>query len=265
MMGTSPNPDTPQERGWWLWALVLFLALAFAIHRLSLPLEPVRQLEYHAPLVVDAVSGAAETNRFHLAIEDPAAFALPNPHGFSRAWLDYPAQHFVIGRWTPTNNPYLPKEFNPFDLVEQYWRTNQLSLYPTLPNSLPRISPELAPLAPLAEETVLEIGGPLLERANLLRKELKLPSWPHTEPLLPSVVQVRVLPSGIVLSAVLLGRSGLAAADQLALDLSQSARFSSLPAVAVASPLAGDAALGRLTFRWAVQAKSMTNLVELLR
>ncbi|MSR66282.1 MAG: energy transducer TonB [Pedosphaera sp.] len=264
-MGTLRSPDAPLEQGRWIWALVFFAALVLAIHFLSLPMEPAPKFESIAPLVVDAVPGAAESNRFKLAIEDPAVFALPSSHGFSRAWLDFPTQQFVIGRWTAPHQPYLPSKFDPFDLVEQYWKTNQLSFYPTLPNSLPRISPEFAPLAPLVEESALEITGPLLDRAELARKGMKLPSWPHAEPLQPSVVQVGVLPSGIVLSAALLGRSGLPVADQLAMDLAQTARFEPLSVAAKASPLAGEVMFGRLTFRWAVQAQSMTNLIERLR
>jgi TonB family protein len=69
-----------------------------------------------------------------------------------------------------------------------------------------------------------------------------LPAWPSDQLLSNSVVQIAVNSAGQVVSARLLGRSGLPGADNMALDKSRNLRFKPVPA----SP----PAWGRAVFAW---------------
>lgn len=98
---------------------------------------------------------------------------------------------------------------------------------------------------PLQSRSVVRVEGQLARRPWLNAKDP--PSWPGTEVLQPTTIQITVDRDGSVLSATFLTRSGLAAADEWALAQGRSARFE--PAADAKSKAI---AWGRLVFQWRV-------------
>jgi hypothetical protein len=89
-----------------------------------------------------------------------------------------------------------------------------------------------------------------------------LPVWAGADLLAPSQVRVLVDARGHPVSALLLAGSGLAAADQAAVNLALAAQFGSDPAALKAPPgnPAAGLVFGRLNFRWhTVPVTALTN------
>ena len=98
---------------------------------------------------------------------------------------------------------------------------------------------------------MMRVEGELAGRRLL--KPIELPSWPHTEILTNSIVQIIVDADGWTISpGALLSGSGLNEADQYALRLARVARFESVRPLgpAHATNPASRPMWGKLIFEW---------------
>jgi hypothetical protein len=189
----------------------------------------------------------APANNLVIQLNDPSLFALPHPNDFASAhwpalvtnppptfhWQEPPG-------WLPLSRQFVLKTFSQFMATnpDGDWTLN------FQPN--PEFSqPESPPIPPLPSASTLRLRGELARLAWL--NPSPLPDWPTAGLIAPSKVQVVVDTAGRVLSAVLLPPDyGLDqavrddAADQRALQMARSARFSPAPQLLV----------GQMIFNW---------------
>jgi hypothetical protein len=207
-----------------------------------------------------ANAGSAEL----LALLDPTLFALPHRQGFSgEAWLRAPPQPYrpfawsEPPRWLPLPLEQLGATFNRFTA------TNQLgdSQGPTPPEPQ-LLLPESVEPAVFPTHSTLRLAGGLARRRLL--KPLELPSWPDTDILTNSVVQLVVDAEGQPVFATLLRPgSGCVEADQHALRQARAARFQAAAnsaAEPATNPLLG-LTWGELIFQWHTLPMPQTNAV----
>ena len=115
------------------------------------------------------------------------------------------------------------------------------------------------------QQSRIRIQGALARRELLSR--LQPPSWPHSEILSNTTVQLVVDASGQPFSATLLSRSGLAAADESALRMVTEARFKPLPLPTGLAARTGsvgkgeDLTWGRIIFEWHTLPVPGTNVL----
>ena len=187
-------------------------------------------------------------------LSDPSVFALPSLEGFSRGgWLTY--------KQVPDEFAEAPSEPNWLQPDPEALGRDLASYVTT--NALPPIRigdksmPELAGLQPRPStelefpKSELRISGALARRKLLGPPEL--PSWPHTEVLTNSVVQLFVDGEGTPISAALVSGSGLKAADNYALAAAKRLRFR--------AGRAGEAVTsGTATFLWQTLPPGATNI-----
>lgn len=160
--------------------------------------------------------------------DDPTLFASANSHGFSGpAWLKSPPQEYdkidfaerAEAFWLPLN----VKRFG--DGVSRFVETNVAALIPIAEGSVPPIRVAAIPVeTKQRSESRLRIEGDLASREVINFPQLH--PWAHSNLLNNSVVQVSVDKSGVVLSPRLLSRSGLALADNAALQWASTIQFS---------------------------------------
>jgi hypothetical protein len=191
-----------------------------------------------------------------LAREDPELLTQPNPRGFSEAWLKVAPLENQPLRWMPPDIelPY------PSNLITQPLEAALASNAP--PRAVAYVKPpprlsrvEVAPLQ-LRHTNRLEIAGDLAQRP-LANSIPLINSWKHPDLLQPSIVQVMVNADGVVFTGTLIGRSGLALADEFALDVAlQKVRFQRL----TNAPPSAAITTGNLVFHWHVNPNSVTNL-----
>lgn len=190
-----------------------------------------------------------------LLLNDPTHLAAVNPRSFSGAWL------------RPTPPAYRPAEWReadrPFAQPTQTLGAAFQQVLPTGPATLfdPARKPTAAPLAltlaqpPLRSASRLLVEGPL--RARPLLEAPALPSWPHSDVLADTRLEVSVSAEGLVQPPRLppadrtkdpAQRAAQRAADQHALELVRDLRFAPTPK----STAARDAtpSEGVLVFQW---------------
>lgn len=188
-------------------------------------------------------SGPAASNLEVLAVSDPASAALVSPHGFSgQLWVSLPK---VEAARTDLIEPHRWLRIEQAtSLTPSSALASQADIIPVPLSRKPPLSAnQTGATKPALANSKLRLEGGL-QRRNLLNAPA-LPVWEYNDVLLPTTVQVLVDEQGRVLNATLLSRSGLAAADQRALELARGLTFS--PAVEVAS---GLVEWGTLTFLW---------------
>jgi hypothetical protein len=180
-----------------------------------------------------------------LALNDPTLFALPHSSGFSgSAWMH---AHRVQPESYHWSEPY---EWQPLPVEQlgavfsRFMQTNQFARFS--PELKPAPQPFLSDTTPSASafgaESVLQIEGDLHSRAMV--KSPPLASFPGTDLLTNSVIQVLVDDAGNVVSTMLLPPgSGSKEADRSALGFARSSRF---------APTQGGARNGRPLQRWTV-------------
>ena len=193
-----------------------------------------------------------------LAREDPELLTQPNPRGFSEVWLKpAPLKHQLLS-WAPPDIelPY------PSNLLTQPLQAALASNAPPRAVAFVKPAPRLTQLAvaplQMRQTNRLEIAGDLARRplANFVPL---INSWKHPDLLKPSIVQVMVNADGVVFTGTLIGRSGLARADEFALDVAlQKIRFQRL----TNAPPGAAITAGNLLFHWHVNPNSITNLTE---
>ncbi len=186
-----------------------------------------------------------------LALEDPTLFLLPHRRGFSGlAWMNtpgVPASSFFWSeepRWLALRDREMGSTFNRFVATNDFHRPRVF----VLPEPAMML-PEVAKQPGLPDSSSLRIEGPLSHRS--LVKAPALRSWPHTDLLTNSIVQIVVDAEGRPVSpGTLLVSSGLLLADQFALDQVRTTRFNSLGEDTPAS-LQNHLTGGTLVFEWA--------------
>jgi len=189
-------------------------------------------------------------------LSDPSVFALPSLEGFSRVgWLTY----------TPVRDEFAEAPGEPKWLQPDSEALGRdLAVFVTT-NSLPPIRigdesmPEIVGLQPRPSaelefaKSELRIAGGLLRRKLLPPPEL--PSWPHTEVLTNTVVQLFVDAEGTPISAALISGSGLKAADNYALAAAKRLRFRPERA-------SGSVTSGTANFLWHTLPRNATNIAS---
>lgn len=226
MNGPKSEPVAWSGSRWWTAVAVTFLVQVLLAATLSdprpiVPRLPEAQTSLH--LVADASPDSAIGAL--VSLDDPTLFALPGVRGFSgAAWLKaeplgyQPTNWTEPPRWLTQNVAQLGAAFA--ELI----RTNPASHRAFGGKPAPRRNDVAVPAVPLEAKSSFRIEGQLAGRE--LITSLEVPSFPHTDILANTVVQLVVNRSGFVFSpAILLSGSGSKAADSRAVELARSLRF----------------------------------------
>ena len=259
MQALPPKTERPWSRRRWGWtAFGIFAAQAGLIltlspHTRSSP-TPSR-IEPNFRLVVEAAAQKEVLDTFF--VDDPTLFVLPTEHGFSGvAWMKRRAEEYALPEW---DEPPRWLDLNQSKLggtMREFVRTNSAMTLPVaqkIPHSEelePRTYPEVVDLRP----TVL-VEGEIAHRVTW--KPSTIVTWTNSEPLLDTVVDVSVNGAGDIVSLRLAPppRSGLRAADEKAMELSQIVRFRPVNSGAAATNITS----GRITFHWRTVPPVVTN------
>ena len=251
---TTPVPAESRHRRmrWMGWVVAVFLFQAAVIFWVSRNSDDRPATDSKMP-----IKGGGDRGWLgKLALEDPELLAQPNPKGFSEIWLMPAPLKPQPLRWTPPDIelPY------PSNLITQPLEAALASNAPPRAVAFVKPPPRLskvsvAPLQ-LRQMNRLEIVGDLARRP-LANSVPLINSWKNPDLLKPSIVQVMVNADGVVFTGTLIGRSGLARADEFALDVAlQKVRFQRL----TNAPPSAAFTTGNLLFHWHVDPNSVTNL-----
>jgi hypothetical protein len=261
MNGSTSNAMAWSRGRWWMAAVITLIVQVLLIVALS-DLRPIvpRQSETQTSLrlVGDAPPDSAIGALVNL--EDPTLFALPGLRGFSgAAWMKAqpPARRRIDlaepPRWLTQNVDQLGAAFA--ELV----RTNPAPHHAFGDKPAPRLTEITVPPVPLPVKSSLRIEGDLAGRE--LMTPLEVPSFPHTDLLTNTVVQISVGPSGFPFPPFVLTGSGSKTADQRGLELARSIRFKPLAATGGRSPRNADSLTwGKIVFQWHTIEPPLTNL-----
>jgi len=242
------NPAAPLEprawtpRHWWTMIGVVLLAhfalICFFGARKTPPPRPVANVP---------ILRLAPANDEFIALSDPTLFARPHPHDFASAnWPSPPPPNPPSFHWQETPHWLTLSPENLTVTFRQFMATNQTESWTLDFKPAPEFTRPISPVIPaLPQESTLRLRGDIAGRT--LRHPFLLPDWAAADVIAPSKIQVLVDPVGRVLSAVLLPPDyGLekalrsASADERALELARSARFSP----------SGQIAVGQMIFNW---------------
>jgi len=245
LIGLKPPGDARWTRGKWLTMVVL----VFAAHVLLLFAFAGRKPIVPRTVTLVPTLQLADDSSEWLALNDPTLFALPHQPDFVAAmgspalmtnqppfsWTEPP-------RWLLLSNDDLGTAFN------QFMQTNpvaalELQLKPPFKLNTPQMPATAEP----SQQSTMRVEGELAPR--LLPSPATLTDWLYADVLAPSVVQVLVDAAGNVISTVLLAPSGYAAADQRALEIARSVRFTP----------SSDLTIGRMIFDWHTLPPPATN------
>jgi TonB family protein len=234
-----------EPRGWSPARRWTLIAVAFAAHLgLIFALSDRKPVAPRAPAPLLRVSLAPEPSEL-LALTDPTLFALPQRRGYAGAgWLEVPQMQFQPFRWTEPPRMLALRSEALGVAFAQFMRTNRFASLAFETKPAPELPPPVAPEigVPPPGNSVLHVAGDLANRRLLNPSEL--PSWPATDLLTNTVVQVVVNADGSVFSPALLSGSLDPKADQHALEVARAARFEPLRD---ASPAL---TIGLLIFEW---------------
>ncbi|HSH92728.1 MAG TPA: hypothetical protein VK968_01135 [Roseimicrobium sp.] len=177
-------------------------------------------------------------------VSDPTLFSLVHPRGFSaEAWLRPKRAPHQFTDWTEPDFNLGIRTQALAGAVTEYLRSNatpEIRLTDRLPSAIEGL-PELSSSLPVQStvRVVESTGGLRLIDTPQIRP------WFSKEPLQQTLVRATIDERGEVMSTTLLSRSGDAKADQRALGIARSMRFTKPPATAK-----GQGWL-TLEFRWA--------------
>jgi TonB family protein len=216
--------ETPAwRRGRWLGLLLVVLGAQVA---LVFWLSDNRPIQSRLPSVAPRLQIAGPESFELRALLDPTLFALPHVQSFSGlAWLRHerpvyrPFEYSEPPRWLPLDQQELARAAS---AVAETGAVASLTLPRTRPEL--RLPPPMPSAIPAGTRWSLADD---LGRRKLLT-EVPIPSFPHTELLTNSVVQLMVTAEGRPASVTLLSSSGLAAADKQALETAARMRFAPL-------------------------------------
>ncbi|HTR42031.1 MAG TPA: hypothetical protein VMH87_10490 [Pseudomonadales bacterium] len=278
----NPAPAGPPVPRWtwthWLAAITIVFALhvtlvfMFGSHK-RVVLGPVK----HAPSLT--LTGESADNL--PGLNDATLFALPERSGFSGLMWAPPPLSFHQQDWT--EDPHWLAGNNPLAVAElgaafkYFVQTNHFAKIGFEFNQSPPLSvPVVKPQPVLVQDSALRIDGEIADRPLL--NPVKLPSWPNSDVIAPSLVQVLVDAAGNVVSATLLPPLDSWApsavrdtvepspvrdsnADQRAVEIARNSRFAPLSAHAgsfSSQPLT-HLAVGQLIFNWQAVPMTATN------
>ncbi|MDD5140092.1 MAG: TonB family protein [Verrucomicrobiales bacterium] len=238
--GESWPAGPKRSEGWSRKRWLVVIALVFAAHvALVFLFGGKKQIVPRAVANIPTLSLADDSDEL-LALNDPTLFALPHRRDFAAAvWLKMPDVKPPSFRYTESPR-LLP--FSADKLGAAFVRLMQadfsasppLDFKPALALSTPSL-----PVEPvLAQNSTMQVEGELAQRQ--LPAQISLTNWPFADVLQPCVVQVLVDAAGNVISTVVLTPSGYDDADQRALAIARSLRF---------TPSTG-LTIGRITFNW---------------
>lgn len=259
----SSGEATSRKKGWPLSRWLLLIALVLAAHIALIftfgTRKPVKPLPVTNVPNLELATGSGAW----LTLHDPTLFALPRREGFAGpAWLEPPPLRVHMVDWTEPprlldlTNPLLNEELGA--VFSRFMQTNLFTVFRFDLKPPAQFTAPLAPLEPtFAKSSALHVEGGLAGRPLLT--QINLPSWPSTDVIAPSRVQVLVNSAGEVLSAVLLpsGNPGGfhdPGADQRALELARAARFAPARGLTV----------GQMIFDWHTVAPVATNAPPIL-
>jgi hypothetical protein len=276
-MTADSSGSTPIRRWSWLrwvsavavvFAAHVVLILAFGEHK---PPAPVRVR--HTP----SLALVGESPGDWQALNDATLFALPENDGFSASmWTEIAP--LDISEKIPPEEPHWLSPSNSMVMArlgaafKGFVQTNHVAVIHFEFNLPPQVAAPVASLQPpIAPQSTLEIQGALAGRRLL--NPVNLPSWQDADVDAPSIVQVLVDAAGNVVSAALLPQQIMsqqnswepplvdnANADQWAVELARTLRFSPLPSPTIGGPnLPPALAIGRLIFNWQTVPVTTTN------
>lgn len=208
-------------------------------------------------------------------LPSPVLFALPTAEGFSgEAWLRHrpPAVRETLAEPSPSWLEVPAQEtWESLAILQESVQTPAARVA-----DLPVQWRDNFPAdSPASRRSTLQVLGPLGSRALLQPPEL--PSWPSSDVMADSQVQLLVDADGFVQSAVGVEEEGAvgasvfgavtrsAEADHFAVEIARSLRFSPLPRNAPEGVLgeSGGASIGRVVFRWHAVPAVSTNKVSI--
>ncbi len=270
----NSDPAGPRAKKWTWMRWTVLLVIVFAAHVALIFMfgerkpKPAPNFEPTPSLTL-----AGDSTNEWLALNDATLFALPDRNGFAGAeWIALPPLSFQRPDWTEP--PRWLSEAAPlpsagfgahFDQLVQTSRLAAAHLDFNQPPSL--YVPEMTAPLPLPANSTMKIEGAVATRQLLT--PLKLPAWPASDVIAPSVVQVLVDAAGNVLSAVLLPPENYLEqsaapdhdADRWAVAVARAARFAPLTHADLgleANPTR-HLDLGQLVFNWQSVPMTETN------
>src|SRR6266446_2278968 len=199
------EPPRWTTRRWIQTVALAFLVQAALIFLLVERQQPVPSPPKFGTKIQLAADGSSARSLGELsAVSDPAAFALPNAHGFSgAAWLTFAPLTYQLTDWTEPPRWLALDERHLGQAFAAFVATNASPPLLIADKPLPRLTAAViyAAAEPLSTQSVLRLEDDLARRS--LVAPLPLPSWPNTDVLTNSIVQLLVDAQGQTLSAVL--------------------------------------------------------------
>jgi hypothetical protein len=264
----------------WTWTRWLaIVAIVFLGHVLLIFIFGARKpLPPSAEKNVPVLTLVGESSAGWVSLKNATLYALPDRSGFSAPmWMTIPPPGFHKQDWTEDPRWLAATDSLPANQLgsafHHFVQTNRFAKVSVDFNVPPvSVAPAISPQSPFARGSTLEIEGAVAKRGLL--SPMKLPSWPFTDAIAPSVVQVIVDAGGRVVSAVLLPPENYSEtpyletppvrdpdADERAVDLARSARFAPLASGAgsVESNPATHLTMGLLIFNWQAVPVTTTN------
>ena len=258
---TTPTGSMPSAGRfhWGWWVAVVFVLQGGGLWWLSRQSNAPARPENSPSLLLANTNSAGLLEA--LALEDPTAFARPNPKGFSGPSLRPEMLPHQPHRWQPPEIE-IPYPTNLLTVpIDSILKTNIGYSANAFVKPMPEIMVLNVPLLKGPKASRLEVAGDLAGRKLITSPKLK--TWSHTSLLQPTRVQVMVNLGGRVFSVVRLAGSGHAPADAMALALARRAIQFSKTTNAPAAPLdASHFTTGDLIFHWHTNPLTVTNLEE---
>ncbi len=243
-----------RSRGFWIWGFVfLFLLHAFAILRYGERQKNDTPWQRPPPFLYVGGDPVVDERMAQLsAAADPTLFALPHPNGFSGgAWLNFQPDLPRLTNWTASPEWLALPTQQLGETLAEYVATNRPSDALLLASlRAPRILELRLASEPILTNTTAHVTGPVTSRKLLAHPSL--PPVAHTDALKSTVVGVAVNGEGVVESAWLSNPSGLAAADDRAVQLARLFQFEPAPMRQARAREAATPLLGRIAFTWQV-------------
>ena len=276
-MNASPAGPLVQKWTWTRWLAIV--AIVFVGHILLIFIFGARKPVPTMPVKnVPVLSLVGESQGGWVSLKNATLYALPDRSGFAGVmWMTIPPPGFHHVDWTED-----PRWLAATDSIQvnqlgsafhHFVQTNHFASVRTEVNLPPLpAAPAVTTQSPFARNSTLEIRGEISRRGLL--GALKLPSWPFTDSIAPSVVQVVVDAGGRVISAVLLPPENYSEpayldtppvrdpdADVRAVELARSAQFAPLASGAggIESNPAARLSVGLLIFHWQAVPVTTTN------
>lgn len=252
MNGNAPEPPA-WSRQRWAGVVLAILGLHLGALYITSPRQTAapRRPEARAAVRWLTSPDLARTTLDALLLNDPTLLAMASPRGFSgAAWLRPQPPTYRVSEWTDTERSLAQPTNSLGGAFQQLASGSPALLFD--PARKPAVPAPAATVAQPALRTAsrLRVEGPVRSRPLVAAPALR--SWPHTDVLADSRVQVFVNAEGLLFSPRLVNGSGRhpaqRAADQHALDLARAIRFEPMPTTTGSrSPALME---GMLVFEW---------------